>query len=324
MKVAFLSNKLTLRGTEVAVYDYAHFNETILGNQSIIITRSYECVKNGYDTDIRAYKKFENRFPNIYFYDIISIDDIIMKEKIDVLYIIKSGNRNDGLLTNKCKCVIHCVFELNDPHGDIYSSISQTLNQIWRTNFPIVPHMICLPTEEVNEDLRELFQIPKSNIVFGRYGGRESFDINFVKETIIHIANQNKNITFLFMNTNPFCNLKNVLFVDGTEDMKYKKMFINTCDAMIHARERGETFGLSCGEFAVCKKPIITFGMSKERNHIDVLGKHAILYFNKNDLYQILKNFEVSKYDMDNNGYFFYTPENVMKIFNQTFLQTNK
>ena len=31
-KIAFHSNQLGIRGTEVALYDYAHFNETILKN----------------------------------------------------------------------------------------------------------------------------------------------------------------------------------------------------------------------------------------------------------------------------------------------------
>uniref|UniRef100_A0A6C0HJ50 Uncharacterized protein n=1 Tax=viral metagenome TaxID=1070528 RepID=A0A6C0HJ50_9ZZZZ len=39
--IAFLSNKLTLRGTEIAMYDYAEYNEILLGNKSIIITRNY-------------------------------------------------------------------------------------------------------------------------------------------------------------------------------------------------------------------------------------------------------------------------------------------
>ena len=60
--VAFLSNKLTLRGTEVAIYDYAHYNETLLGNHSIIITRDYNRIKNEYDVDVQAYDKFKRRF----------------------------------------------------------------------------------------------------------------------------------------------------------------------------------------------------------------------------------------------------------------------
>lgn len=35
-KVAFWSNQLCERGTEVAIYDYAHYNETILNNKSYI------------------------------------------------------------------------------------------------------------------------------------------------------------------------------------------------------------------------------------------------------------------------------------------------
>lgn len=40
--IALLSNKLTLRGTEVSLYDYAYYNETLLNNKSIIITRDIE------------------------------------------------------------------------------------------------------------------------------------------------------------------------------------------------------------------------------------------------------------------------------------------
>ena len=99
MKVGFLTNKLTLRGTEIAIYDYAHYNEKLLGNESFIITRSFETVKNGYDVDIKAYLKFKKRFPNVLYYDKTSLDDLIEQNNIDVLYVIKSGGRNDGLFT---------------------------------------------------------------------------------------------------------------------------------------------------------------------------------------------------------------------------------
>ena len=318
MKVGFLTNKLTLRGTEVAVYDYADYNETILGNESIILTRSFESVRNGFDVDLKAYLKFKKRFSKMLYYDKSSIDNIVINENIDVLYIIKSGNKNDGLITSKCKCVIHCVFELNDKHGDVYAGISQSLNDIWKTKYRVVPHMISIP--DLKEDLRESLNIPSTNIVFGRYGGRETFDIGFAKEVVIQVARENLNYTFLFMNTYPFCQLKNVIFLEGTEDMVKKRMFINSCDAMIHARERGESFGLSCGEFAVCEKPVITYGLSKERNHLDVLGDKAVIYHNHDELYKLLKEFDKSKYDMKENGYLNYNPENVMKIFKEVFL----
>ena len=68
MKIAFLSNHLSLRGTEIAMYDYAHYNETILHNTSIIITRPYTQVKHSIDTNEEAYGKFINRFPVFYYH----------------------------------------------------------------------------------------------------------------------------------------------------------------------------------------------------------------------------------------------------------------
>ena len=34
MKIAFFENFLNVRGTTVALFDYAHYNEVLLGNQS--------------------------------------------------------------------------------------------------------------------------------------------------------------------------------------------------------------------------------------------------------------------------------------------------
>jgi len=67
--IAFLSNKLTLRGTEVNLYNYADFNETILGNKSIIITRPYEYVINVSPRDLSmlAYEHFISRFQIEYY-----------------------------------------------------------------------------------------------------------------------------------------------------------------------------------------------------------------------------------------------------------------
>jgi hypothetical protein len=224
MKIGFLTNKLTLRGTEIALYDYAHFNETILGNESIIITRNFANVKNSFDVDLKAYLKFKRRFPKVFYYDQIALDEIIDNEKIDVLYIIKSGTLVDGLITKKCKCVIHSVFELNEKHGDVYASVSDSLNRIWNTNYPVVPHMISIA--ETNETLKKELNIPETNVVFGRYGGKETFDIQFAHRAIVKIASENPSYTFLFMNTYPFCRTNNVIFLEGTEDMSFKRKFI--------------------------------------------------------------------------------------------------
>jgi len=318
--IAFLSNKLTLRGTEVALYDYADYNEKILGNKSIIITRDYEKVKNECDVDVKSYQKFHSRFQVEYYNKENAqneIDLIVEKNNITHLYIIKYGDW-DGLISNKCKNLIHCVFTSCQPHGQVYSVIGKNVNDISRTNYPIVPHMINLPFTD--ENLRNELNIPHDAIVFGRYGGKETFDIKFVYEVIKQILETRNDIYFLFMNTNIFYEHTNIIYLPGNTDMIHKRKFINTCDALIHARQGGETFGLTCGEFAICEKPVITWGGSYEKEHLIILKEQAVIYNNGSELLSILETFDKNKYDMKNNGYMFYNPENVMQIFEKVYI----
>lgn len=315
--IAFLSNKLTLRGTEIAMYDYADYNETLLNNKSIIITRDYKVIKHEFDVSSDAYDKFHKRFTVEYYKTQKDIDIIVKKHNITHLYIIKAGG-HDGLISTKCKNLIHCVFNTRSPHGEIYSAISNDVNRIYGTNFPVVPHMVRIFETEL--DMRKQLNIPNEAIVFGRYGGVESFDINFVKKAIVDILQKRKDVYFIFMNTYEFSTDPHIIYISGTTNMKIKRMFINTCDALIHAREGGETFGLVCGEFAMALKPVITYGNSHERNHIDVLGDKAVLYKDYESVYKILDEFEKNKYDMSDNGFLFYNPENIMRIFDQVYL----
>lgn len=318
-KIGFLSNKLTLRGTEVALYDYADFNETILQNKSIIISRDYDKIKNEFDVSLDAYTKFSNRFVVEYYETQTDIDNIITKHGLSHLYVIKSGEF-DNTFTTKCKNLIHCVFNTRQPHGDVYSAISYDVNRTHNTNYPVVPHMI--RNHETTENLRELLSIPAGSVVFGRYGGLETFDIHFVKQAICNVLNERNDMFFIFMNTYEFLNHPRIIYLNGTTDMEYKKKFINTCDALLHARTSGETFGLVCGEFAMTLKPVITYSLSNDRNHLDLLVDKAILYHDYNSIYNILRNWGKNhKHSMEGNGYLFYTPENVMSIFNDVYLQ---
>ena len=319
--IAFLSNKLTLRGTEVAIYDYADYNEKILGNKSIILTRDYDIVRGEFDVDAQAYQKFHSRFP-VKYYDQRnpqqSIDQIVVENHITHLFIEKSG-APDGLISSRCKNLIHCVFTSDRPHGEVYCVIGQTVNDIFNTNRPVMPYMVKLP--DVSANIREELRIPADALVFGRYGGVESFDIGFVHNAIRRILETRSDVYFLFMNTNQFGQHPNIRYLPGNADMDFKRTFINTCDALIHARFGGETFGLTCGEFAICEKPVITFGGSKEREHLIILKEKAVVYNNESEVYDIMNGFTKTKYDVSNNGYMFYTPENVMGIFKKLFLE---
>ena len=314
-KIAFLSNKLTLRGTEVSLFDYADYNEKILNNTSIIITRNYNDVSDNRDANIEAYNKFNNRFPVYYYKSIQSIETIIQENSIDIIFIEKAGSPSDELLFNSCKTIIHSVFTLEEPHGDAYTSLSEWLNIHHNTNYDNIHYMVrvfdCL------ENLRDELSIPNDAIVYGTYSGADCFNIDYIKKCVTDLSKQDNNIYYIFLNIIPFCQeTKYVRFLKGTSDMRRKRMFINTCDAMLYGRDGGETFGLSCGEFSICNKPVIARSNEHSSSHLYILGDKIIKHSNYNELYSILTNWNKYKIDVRENGYKKFTPEYCMNEFN--------
>jgi hypothetical protein len=303
-KIVFFDPNLNERGTSIATYDYAYYNETILGNKSIIVSLN--------KAELKSYEKFNERFET----HILNSFSDVQKIQCDYFYSLKYGF-NDGYLHHDAKNIVHVVFPSYDPHGDVYAYISKWLAESHGKGLPYVPHMVNLP--EVKEDFKEFFNI-KNQLVIGWYGGN-NFEIPFAKQAVIDIANKRKDITFLFMNQDAFCNLSNVIFIEGTTNQEQKVAFINTCDIMIHARERGETFGLAIAEFSTKNKPIITYSLSLERNHIEILQDKGIYYHNYDSLCNILDN--ITHNDIigrEWNCYQEFTPEKVIQQFNQIFL----
>lgn len=311
MKVGFLTNHISYGGTEVALYDYAHYNEAILGNKSVILTRDFR------STNGEIYAKFSKRFPVFYIQNQNDIDMIAIREKIDIVYVQKSGEV-DWFTCRSRKCCVHCVFTTRFPHGIVYAAISQNLNTLFHTNIPVVPYMVNLEAHH-SDSFRSELSIPSDAVVIGRHGSYGSFDIPFVYDAIVELLNIYTNMYFLALNTKPFAEHPRIKYLPLTTELYVKRKFINTCDVMLHARERGETFGLACGEFAICKKPILTWNGSVERSHIETLGKQCVLYNTKQDIMRIFEQ-NLWKIDMENNGYLQYTPERVMMIFKQVFL----
>lgn len=313
MRVGFLTNHISYGGTEVALYDYAHYNEVLLGNTSVVLTRDFRA------THAEIYEKFSKRFPVFYIAKQSDIDDIAIRENLDVVYVQKSG-AVDWFVSTKRKCAVHCVFETQFPHGNVYASISSSLNALHGTTIPVVPYMVYV--EETTDSFREELGIPPDATVIGRHGSYDSFDISFVHTAIPKILDAHPNTYFVTMNTKPFATHPRIIYLPRTTDLRVKRKFTNTCDVMLHARTRGETFGLACGEFALSKKPIVTYSHSPERAHIDILGEKCSLYSTEQELCALFDT-NAWNIDMTTNGYMQYTPETVMRVFRDVFLQTD-
>ena len=288
MNVAFHSNSMSLRGSENALWDYANFNETVLGNQSVICHPSeLESAENP------TFAKWKARFPLLSYCTRNELSRRIKERGVEVLYQIKPGPF-DGFVIPGVKNCIHSMFLSDEFHGDAFAYVSRWCSKVMTGGEDsFVPHFV--PKLESKMNLRGKLGIPARAKVFGRHGGVDTFNIPFVRKAVLQHAQKNSDDYFVFLNTELIRgteNLKNVHYLAPTIDPEEKAQFLGTCDAMLHARWHGETFGLAVGEFAVLGKPVITFGGSRERAHLDLLGNKALVYQNCGELEKILNSFE--------------------------------
>lgn len=311
MNIAFWDNQLCERGTTVSLYDYAYYNQTILGNKSFVF---YDKNRN---SPVEIIDKFKKCFVVHETDDFKEVDEYLIKYNITHIYIIKSGEQ-DTKLSKVAKNCIHCVFNCYQPHGHVYSSISPVLAG-YNRRIPVVPHMVNLPKNEL--DMREELHIPKNAVVFGGYGGKDSFNIHFVKEVVYTVAAYNPNIYFVFANFYKFCpDLPNIIHLPTITNLDEKVKFINTTNAMLWARSDGESFGIAIAEFSTLNKPIVCMKIGF-LNHARVLGENAFWYNDEVSLFNILTNFNPEKEKhKDWNAYKDYTPEKVIQIFKQVYL----
>ena len=279
---------MSLRGSENALWDYANLNETILGNNSTIChPAELENAKNP------TFAKWKSRFQLIPYRTKDELSSKLKERGVDILYQIKPGSF-DGFVIPGLKNCIHSMFLSDEFHGDAFAYVSRWCSKVMTGGEDsFVPHFV--PKLESKMNLRGKLGIPARAKVFGRHGGVDTFNIPFVRKAVLQHAKKNSDDHFVFLNTELIRGtekLKNVHYLAPTIDPEEKAQFLGTCDAMLHARWHGETFGLAVGEFAVLGKSVITFGGSRERAHLDLLGNKALVYQNCGELEKILNSFE--------------------------------
>jgi hypothetical protein len=315
MIVAFHTNTLGVRGSETAVWDYANFNETILGNRSVLCLREGLCEKAN-----AVFAKWNGRFPIFSYRSKKELSEKLQSQDASVLYQIKPGPF-DGLIVPGLRNCIHSMFLSDEFHGDRFAYVSAWASRVMTLgDQSFVPHYV--PKLVSAQNLRKSLGIPAQARVFGRHGGWETFNIPFAREAVARHARYYSEDHFIFLNTEPIRegeNLPNIHYLQATVDPEKKAQFLASCDAMIHARDTGETFGLAVAEFAVLGKAVITFGGSKERAHLEMLGKQAKVYNDRQGLQKILQDFEpgVSARTEYQN---WADPTQVMSIFRERFL----
>ena len=314
MKIAFHTHGLTLRGSEVALWDYARGARDMLGAEvSLAFPWQPELERNP------VYALWSREFPCLAHRGRHDLGRRLRERGVEVLYQIKPG-RDDGLVVPGVRNCIHAMFPAAEFHGEVYAYVSAWLSrEMTGRRDRFVPHLV--PRLVSSENLRVRLGIPAGARVFGRHGAVDTFNIPWVHRAVLRHARQHPGDHFVFLNTEPFSGAPpaNLHFLPATPDREEKARFLATCDAMLHARWHGETFGLAVGEFAALGKPVITFAGSRERAHLEMLGSRAVVYHTRTELEEVLASFR--PHPAPGTEYEKYADRAVvMKMFQEVFL----
>ena len=320
--VAFYIDEMNFRGVVNSTFQYSFYNQSILKNKSIIF---YNRMNKSNKKEV--INRFKKKFKVFSIKNFSEIENYLEKYKIKYIYTQKGGEKNSWV-SKKIKTLVHFVYpqKNSEIHGYKYVCVSNWLNKQFSNNkLPVLPYIVEL--NKTNQNLRKKLNIKKNQIVIGCHGGESSFDLNFVKDTLIDITKKKNNIVFLFLNIDKFCNNSKIFFLKGTSNEKYKKSFLNTCDAMIYGRSLGESFGMSCGEFSILNKLIISYKFNRHRSHLDYLSSNRFIeYSSREKLFQILCNIKKNNKILSNskNDYQKCKPKKIMQMFKKVFLTKSK
>lgn len=315
MRVAFRSAYLGHRGTEVSLHDYATEARKFLGIDPVILLPPRS---PGEPAGVRA--RFEESFSCRECGDPGQLDRILREENCEAFYCLKNGHW-DGWSSARTATWIHAIFPEVQSHGTVYAFVSRWLSEVWgHGEVPWVPHIIRPWAEE--GDLRQELGIPQGAKVFGRHGGADSFDLPAAHEAVRTVSLGHPEIHFVLLNTDPFLFPRpaNVHHLPGTADRGRVGRFLRTCDAMVHGRMRGETFGMAIAEAGVCGKPVFTWRHSPERNHLGWITDECWRYSDARELHDKLVHFHPSD-AMDFSFVAEFAPARVMEKFREVFLR---
>lgn len=317
MKIGFHNPNVSFRGGFNSMIEYAELSRSLLGHEARFFLPRARALAAPL-----VIGKLEKDFPIHYYNHSGELDRLISAHKIDFFYTIKPG-AYDGVAIRAARQGIHAMFFTDEFHGDVMAFVSRWMSRAATGRDDcFVPHLV--RKMEGDGDMRQELGIPSGARVFGRHGGPETFNIGFVHQAVLSHARRHPQDHFVFLNTTSMGRrekkLPNIHHLSGTADPRIKSRFLATCDAMLHARWEGETFGLAVGEFAVLGKPVITFTGSPERAHLDMLRGQELGFANRRDLARILQEFQPGR--ISGTEYEDYTdPKLVMSYFEKVYLR---
>ncbi len=259
----------------------------------------------------RVVEKFRALFQLVPFASMAEVEVKIGEMKIQYLYVIKYGYP-DQYISEKVPTLIHSVFAYH-PHGR-YAVVSEKIAH--RKGGVWLPHIVVPLPLTGRKTFRSRHGIPAKAYVYGRHGGKDTFSIDYVKESISEAIESLPEVWFVFVNTDRFCTHPRILFLDELVTEAEKGEFVSGCDAMVHGRVEGETFGLACAEFGISERMVLTTpALSTDDNqHIFLGGDRVKVYRDKVEFLRLIRGYPHTPPSTEN-PYRKFTTEKIMPIF---------
>ena len=295
IRIGFYEETLSFRGTTRSILAYADSIQCF--TDDILCTYYF---KRSEKNHIPSAKLFINK--GIAIKEVNRKEDL-KRENLDFLYYItaEAPGKINWLENSARKTLLHQVgFQPPDFNSSTYFAYASHWQSIYFTDgcACVLPHIvenpqdIRSPTEIDQINARRAYNLPLDAIVLGRHGGFDTWNLPFASKAVFEAVSKRNDLYFLFLNTPKFAEHPQIKFLQGTHNNLEREDFLNACDGMIHARWEGETFGLSCAEFLIRKKPIISWNESRERNHFFMAESSIIGYNNFNDLSAFLHSLD--------------------------------
>ena len=227
----------------------------------------------------------------------------------DAAYFIKSGER-DGLDLTDTRTLIHAVFQNYDPHGSRYAYISQWLASSMREqvsgrrgrrnglatrglealeegcsnalDFDALDLIVDIP--EPQDGIRQELGIPEDAFVILRFGGYDSFDIEWAQQAVVRLLDEHRDWYFIGLNTSPFTAHERARFIPMVMDPVEKASLVGAANVFLTARGQGEAFGVAIAEALQIGVPVLAWNGGTDRNHIQMLDGLDALFRNPRDL----------------------------------------
>ena len=320
-RVLFHSNQFGPRGTEVALFDYAASLEDALCGEAHVVTFGAEGIapRMSPPQSMLTLPKFAARFPGrthlLMRNGHSELDELLERIAPDAFYTLQSGERintavwpSHNATCGRVRTLLHGVFDGWEPHFDAYAVVSATVPAM--PGVPVVRH-IAMPPHPAHAalpGLREEWGVPPGARVFCRHGGLDSFDIGFAREAVCEHAAAFPADFFVLLNTDAApCDAghPNILHLPAILDTARKQQFLSSCNACLHGRGGGETYGLSVAECSMAGLPVLTHCAPPAASafHLTMLGGAALLYCSKAELRGALAGFDAVRHEGRRNVY---------------------